>query len=42
MSEMDIYKILWLNYYKKLKSVGKMALMEIAAVLTCIETQKVH
>ena len=39
MSEMEIYQILRLNYYNKLKSGGQMTLMKIVLVLTCIETQ---
>ena len=42
MSEMNIYQILRLNYYKNKKSGGQMTSMEIALVLTCIETQKVQ
>ena len=43
MSEMNIYQILRLNYYKKnKKSGGQMTSMEIVLVLTCIETQKVQ
>ena len=42
MSEMNIYQILRLNYYKKKKSGGQMTLTEIVLVLTCIETQKVQ
>ena len=34
MSELNIYQILRLNYYKNKKSVRQMTLMEIALVLT--------
>ena len=42
MSEMDIYHILRLNYYRKLKEWWADELMEIVLVLICIETQKVQ
>ena len=42
MSELNIYQVLRLNYYKNKKSVRQMTLMEIVLVLTCIETQKIQ
>ena len=41
-SEMNIYQILRLNYYKKQKEWWTDDVMEIVLVLTCIETQKLQ
>ena len=42
MSEIDIYQILRLNYYKNQKIGEQMTLIENVLVLKCIETQKVQ